>query len=275
MARQRFAGGARRSANFHVRSARLMVFSKLGILPVQNCSGPHSKRSAITREPNSAAKSNPGYDRNSASRRPGAQAKLHRSKSAVTGTCYPRHRVEAAISRHRMTGSAFPVHPRQHANVQVNDGPSYRRGVAVTGDTAPYDVFEYLAGSRILANLCTASAISGRIRPTPGGQRRASGLSGSSASSVRTDARRASHPQATSVDPEGRTIMTSEPSRSPQTAWSKASYCQGGECAELTRQGDEIVLRSTRSPEQVVRLTPAEWLALTNGIKADEFSHLA
>jgi hypothetical protein len=53
--------------------------------------------------------------------------------------------------------------------------------------------------------------------------------------------------------------------------WRKSSFCQQGECAELAREGDEILLRSTRAPGQVVRLTTAEWQALVRGIRAHEF----
>ena len=69
--------------------------------------------------------------------------------------------------------------------------------------------------------------------------------------------------------------MTSDGAWLKQPAWYKASCCQGGECAELSRQGDDVVLRSSRAPDQVIRLTTAEWQALTSGIKANEFSHLA
>jgi hypothetical protein len=64
--------------------------------------------------------------------------------------------------------------------------------------------------------------------------------------------------------------------RSQETAvWRKASFCQAGECAEVAAEDEEILLRSTRSPETVVRLTTAEWQALTKGIQAGEFASLA
>jgi hypothetical protein len=63
--------------------------------------------------------------------------------------------------------------------------------------------------------------------------------------------------------------------RSQKTAvWRKASFCQAGECAELAAEDEEILLRSTRSPETVVRLTAAEWRALAQGIQAGEFTNL-
>lgn len=57
-------------------------------------------------------------------------------------------------------------------------------------------------------------------------------------------------------------------------AWRTASFCQSGECAEVAEEGGEVLLRSTRAPETVVRLTGAEWQALTKGIAAGEFSDL-
>jgi hypothetical protein len=63
--------------------------------------------------------------------------------------------------------------------------------------------------------------------------------------------------------------------RSQKTAvWRKASFCQAGECAEVAVENEEILLRSTRSPGTVVRLTTAEWRALAEGIQAGEFASL-
>jgi hypothetical protein len=64
-------------------------------------------------------------------------------------------------------------------------------------------------------------------------------------------------------------------SAQPQAvAWRKSSFCQNGECAEVAQQDGEIVLRSTRSPADVVRLTAAEWQALVKGMQAGEFLDL-
>jgi hypothetical protein len=56
--------------------------------------------------------------------------------------------------------------------------------------------------------------------------------------------------------------------------WRKASYCQAGECAEVAEEDGEILLRSTRAPGIVVRLTGAEWQAFTKAVTAGEFSDL-
>jgi hypothetical protein len=57
-------------------------------------------------------------------------------------------------------------------------------------------------------------------------------------------------------------------------AWRKASYCHSGECAELAVEDGEILLRSTRAPGVVVRLTAAEWQIFAKGVAAGEFSDL-
>ena len=61
---------------------------------------------------------------------------------------------------------------------------------------------------------------------------------------------------------------------SPLTVWRKSSFCQNGECAEVATQGEEILLRSTRSPGELIRLSTAEWQAFVRGIRADEFGDL-
>jgi hypothetical protein len=61
----------------------------------------------------------------------------------------------------------------------------------------------------------------------------------------------------------------------PQVAnWRRSSFCQNGECAEVGQQGGEVILRSTRSPGDVVRLTHSEWQALVRGVQAGEFLDL-
>lgn len=57
-------------------------------------------------------------------------------------------------------------------------------------------------------------------------------------------------------------------------AWRKSSFCQNGECAEVAQEGAEIVVRSTRLPKNMTRLTGAEWQALVKGIQAGEFQDL-
>jgi len=61
----------------------------------------------------------------------------------------------------------------------------------------------------------------------------------------------------------------------PRLAWRKASFCQASECAEVAEEDGEILLRSTRAPSIVVRLTAAEWQAFAKGVTAGEFSDLS
>ena len=63
-------------------------------------------------------------------------------------------------------------------------------------------------------------------------------------------------------------------SRSPLNLWRKSSFCQNGECAEVAAEGEEVLLRSTRSPGEVIRLSAAEWQAFVRGIQANEFGDL-
>jgi hypothetical protein len=57
-------------------------------------------------------------------------------------------------------------------------------------------------------------------------------------------------------------------------AWRTSSYCANSECAQVARDGDRILLRSTLAPEIIVTLTPAEFRALRLGIQAGEFDNL-
>jgi len=60
----------------------------------------------------------------------------------------------------------------------------------------------------------------------------------------------------------------------PLNVWQKSSFCQNGECAEIAKHDTDVLLRSTRSPGTVVRLTAAEWEALVLGIRAGDFDDL-
>jgi hypothetical protein len=56
--------------------------------------------------------------------------------------------------------------------------------------------------------------------------------------------------------------------------WRRATCCAAGECAELASDNEEILIRSSREPGIVVRLTRAEWSALAQGIGAGDFDTL-
>jgi Domain of unknown function (DUF397) len=66
-----------------------------------------------------------------------------------------------------------------------------------------------------------------------------------------------------------------ELSRSRRLVWRRASACAGGECAEVARTDDMIVLRSSLAPRRVIKYTPEEFRALRLGMQAGEFDDLA
>ncbi len=68
--------------------------------------------------------------------------------------------------------------------------------------------------------------------------------------------------------------MNTDNVRIPDTGWRRSRFCQSGECAEVTRQGNAILLRSSTDPAAVVRLTAAEWRAFAQGVRAGEFDDL-
>jgi hypothetical protein len=63
--------------------------------------------------------------------------------------------------------------------------------------------------------------------------------------------------------------------RSKQTAWRRSSFCAAGECAEIARKDDVILLRSSLAPHVVVKYTPDEFRALRLGIQSGEFDDFA
>jgi|HubBroStandDraft_4_1064222.scaffolds.fasta_scaffold1329113_1 hypothetical protein len=63
--------------------------------------------------------------------------------------------------------------------------------------------------------------------------------------------------------------------RSKTVVWRKSSFCAAGECAEVAKEQDMILLRSTLAPGVVVRYTLEEFRALRLGFQAGEFDDLA
>lgn len=68
--------------------------------------------------------------------------------------------------------------------------------------------------------------------------------------------------------------MTSYGTGWSESAWRRPSYCNGGECAEITRIDNMIALRSSTTPGSVVHYTTEEWRALVQAIRAGEFADL-
>ncbi len=62
--------------------------------------------------------------------------------------------------------------------------------------------------------------------------------------------------------------------RPVEPQWRKSSFCAAGECAEVSKQGDLIVLRNSTVPGAEVRYSVAEWQALVAGLRGGEFDDL-
>jgi hypothetical protein len=56
--------------------------------------------------------------------------------------------------------------------------------------------------------------------------------------------------------------------------WRRSSFCAAGECAEVVRADDKVLVRSSHEPGVVVTYTPEEFRALLRGIQAGEFDDL-
>ena len=56
--------------------------------------------------------------------------------------------------------------------------------------------------------------------------------------------------------------------------WRKASFCQSGECVEVARQDDMIIVRDSKERCTVLRSTVEQWRTFVQGVKAGEFDDL-
>jgi len=56
--------------------------------------------------------------------------------------------------------------------------------------------------------------------------------------------------------------------------WRKSSFCAGGECAQIARSHEMVLMRSTLAPRAVVRYTPEEFRALRLAFQNHEFDDL-
>lgn len=57
--------------------------------------------------------------------------------------------------------------------------------------------------------------------------------------------------------------------------WIRARRCEGGACAEVARDGRDVLLRSSLAPDVVVRLTREEFEAFRLGVLAGDFKEIA
>lgn len=57
--------------------------------------------------------------------------------------------------------------------------------------------------------------------------------------------------------------------------WRKASFCAAGECVEVSKQGDLILLRDSKDPQGgVLSYSVDEFRSFAQGIRAGEFDDL-
>jgi hypothetical protein len=56
--------------------------------------------------------------------------------------------------------------------------------------------------------------------------------------------------------------------------WHKGRPCDGGACVEVAVTGEEILVRTTVSPDAPIRLTRDEWSAFLASAKQGHFDHL-
>jgi hypothetical protein len=58
------------------------------------------------------------------------------------------------------------------------------------------------------------------------------------------------------------------------SSWRRSTFCASGECAEVTKKDDKILLRSSLAPSVIVTYTPDEWRAFRQGIQSGQFDDL-
>jgi Domain of unknown function (DUF397) len=57
--------------------------------------------------------------------------------------------------------------------------------------------------------------------------------------------------------------------------WRKSSYCQSGECIEVSALDGVVLMRDSKDPHgSVLRYDTSEWQAFLRGIRAGEFDNL-
>jgi hypothetical protein len=55
--------------------------------------------------------------------------------------------------------------------------------------------------------------------------------------------------------------------------WVRSTKCASGNCVEVARDGDHVLLRDSKRPDGIpFEFTREEWKAFVAGVKADEFS---
>ncbi len=58
----------------------------------------------------------------------------------------------------------------------------------------------------------------------------------------------------------------------PDIAWRRSTRCSGGQCVEVAKVGDQVLLRDSKNPQQTPLTFSADgWDAFTLGLSAGEF----
>lgn len=56
-----------------------------------------------------------------------------------------------------------------------------------------------------------------------------------------------------------------------ETDWQRAKACSGGQCIEVKRVGNRILVRDSKRHEDFLSFTLDEWSAFTRGVENGEF----
>lgn len=54
--------------------------------------------------------------------------------------------------------------------------------------------------------------------------------------------------------------------------WVRAKGCEGGHCVEVAVEYGYILVRNSDQPLEIIRFTPNEWAAFTNGVVCGDFA---
>lgn len=73
---------------------------------------------------------------------------------------------------------------------------------------------------------------------------------------------------------KGHLRMAISSNRLSAVSWQRSSFCAAGECAEVARNGDVVLLRNSAQPCRMVRYSAEEWKSFLLGAKAGEFDYL-
>ncbi|BCY12467.1 DUF397 domain-containing protein [Actinoplanes sp. L3-i22] len=49
--------------------------------------------------------------------------------------------------------------------------------------------------------------------------------------------------------------------------WRRSSYCEASACLEIAFDGDDVLIRNTERPDEVIVATRGEWRGLVAGIR--------